>query len=341
MRYQPEARDLDSLGLATSESVEPVNSGYETANPEGGDIRPFDRRAVVDRFRGRFSASGKVHPAPDIPEGKLDHALGAYGEGLRRDDVLMLVDTTIMGGAKEGALLTRNELWTHELLEPANQWTYEELEDVHVDHGWLWCNDGRRLNLAPISDDADTLVELLRALSGEPVPEPASAATPASEPMPPGRALEEGEPDEEFPSIPSLLGSLVVGAAMLGWVGLWFASIQGDDCVREGIGLVCTGGGMRTEINLLIAGFLVISGVLAVLRGLLGLGFRIKEGASGRTMRPAAQPMAAPPPPPPVGRPPAVQPPPPVDLPPPPPPTPPVLVGQAPADPPTGGPTVH
>lgn len=48
----------------------------------------------------------KVFVAPNIPMKKLEGALQNYGRGITREEVLALVDDTVFGGAKEGALVT-------------------------------------------------------------------------------------------------------------------------------------------------------------------------------------------------------------------------------------------
>ena len=40
--------------------------------------------------------------APDIPKKKLQAALDSYGERLRAQDVVVLIDDTVFGGAREG-----------------------------------------------------------------------------------------------------------------------------------------------------------------------------------------------------------------------------------------------
>lgn len=164
-----------------------------------------------------------------------------------------------------------------------------------------------------------------------------------------GRAdppAENPEPPEEPPSIPSLLGSLVLGTAALGWVALWF--VDRGECVRDGVVLVCDNGSLTTEINLVASAGLVLFGVLAILRGLLGLGLRVvNRGSAGTTTPPTAGAVFPQPPPPPVEQR-SIQPPPPVEQPPPPTPVahqpppprevrPPVPVGDAPAPPGVSG----
>lgn len=53
--------------------------------------------------------------APAIPERKLLNAVGSMAPGLAKEDVAMLVDTTVFGGAKEGLLLSRDTLFVKDI----------------------------------------------------------------------------------------------------------------------------------------------------------------------------------------------------------------------------------
>ncbi len=49
-----------------------------------------------------------LYVTPDLPKDKLRNALRDYGESLSEADVLALYDATLIGNAKDGALLTRD-----------------------------------------------------------------------------------------------------------------------------------------------------------------------------------------------------------------------------------------
>lgn len=54
--------------------------------------------------------SDKIFFQPNIPLKKLRAALDSYGDGLAPDDVRILIDDTVFGGAREGALFTDAEV---------------------------------------------------------------------------------------------------------------------------------------------------------------------------------------------------------------------------------------
>lgn len=52
----------------------------------------------------------RVFLAPNIPRKKLQGALDSYGERLRAQDVVVLIDDTVFGGAREGVLITEAQI---------------------------------------------------------------------------------------------------------------------------------------------------------------------------------------------------------------------------------------
>lgn len=52
----------------------------------------------------------RVFVAPSIPRKKLLGALDSYGERLRPQDVVVLIDDTVFGGAREGVLITEAQI---------------------------------------------------------------------------------------------------------------------------------------------------------------------------------------------------------------------------------------
>lgn len=52
----------------------------------------------------------RVFVAPHIPRKKLLGALDSYGDGIRAQDVVALIDDTVFGGAREGILITKAQI---------------------------------------------------------------------------------------------------------------------------------------------------------------------------------------------------------------------------------------
>lgn len=55
----------------------------------------------------------KVYVAPDIPDKKMNGAIGSMANGVDPNYVLAIVDTTLFGGAKDGALFTGEYVYIH------------------------------------------------------------------------------------------------------------------------------------------------------------------------------------------------------------------------------------
>lgn len=69
-----------------------------------------------DIFNKYSFGNEKIFFAPRIPASKLANALTSYAPKIVSNEVLMLGDDTLMGGAKEGFILTRSQLFFHEFL---------------------------------------------------------------------------------------------------------------------------------------------------------------------------------------------------------------------------------
>lgn len=87
-----------------------------------------------------------LYVAPHIPEDKLSNALGDYGAAMSPDEVLVLFDATLMGGAKDGALFGIDRfVFQNNNLEPTHIVRYEDLVRVEKKRGLL---KGAKVNLS-------------------------------------------------------------------------------------------------------------------------------------------------------------------------------------------------
>lgn len=74
----------------------------------------------------------KVFVKPNIPHKKLMNALG-YASDARPDDVLLLIDDTVFGGAKDGMLVTSDALYCHEMMTPPIKISFKDIKEVGMD----------------------------------------------------------------------------------------------------------------------------------------------------------------------------------------------------------------
>lgn len=86
-----------------------------------------------------------LYLAPNIPPSKLRNALGDYADSIEAADVLALYDATLMGNAKDGALLTADRLvFQNHGLDPIHQVRYADIVGVDQRRKWI---GGRRVVL--------------------------------------------------------------------------------------------------------------------------------------------------------------------------------------------------
>ena len=73
-------------------------------------------KQIVRDYSARIKDS-HIFFQPDIPQKKLRNALISYAEGVQEQDVLVLVDNTVFGSAKDGALLTPTFFYVHNQMQ--------------------------------------------------------------------------------------------------------------------------------------------------------------------------------------------------------------------------------
>ena len=86
---------------------------------------------------------GKIFFHPRIPEQKLLNALKAYATRISPEDVLVLLDDTLMGGAKEGMILTRDHVFFHEFLTDPITRNMSAIESISAKEDVLYINNQR------------------------------------------------------------------------------------------------------------------------------------------------------------------------------------------------------
>lgn len=89
---------------------------------------------------GRKVVSDKVYVRPHIPEKKLQSAVNAYGNGIFPEDVIILVDDTAFGSAKDGILITGKSIYIKIFTESLRAYEWEAVESIDIERKTIYIN---------------------------------------------------------------------------------------------------------------------------------------------------------------------------------------------------------
>lgn len=107
--------------------------------------------------------SSKIHISPNIPLSKMKGAANSYAGGISPKDTLVLIDDTLMGGAGEGLVLTKNGLYSKALLTSSVRTSWSSVRSIYFKGSSLRVNDKEIQNF--IHQDSSDLKELSTSLS--------------------------------------------------------------------------------------------------------------------------------------------------------------------------------
>lgn len=71
-----------------------------------------------------------VYARPDIPRKKLEAAIASYAPGVSPDEVIVLLDDTVFGGAKEGLLVTNDGIYCKQKFESRRHLPFKAITQV-------------------------------------------------------------------------------------------------------------------------------------------------------------------------------------------------------------------
>ena len=95
----------------TQASAGPADPSPRTERARAPEPPPLSSlREALEGLEFSNEPFERVFVAPHIPRKKLLGALDSYGEGLRTQDVVVLIDDTVFGGAREGVLITEAQI---------------------------------------------------------------------------------------------------------------------------------------------------------------------------------------------------------------------------------------
>ena len=104
----------------------------------------------------------RVFVAPHIPLKKLHGALDNYGQGLRPKDVVVLIDNTLFGGAREGVLITETEIRHKAPFERLDERLLGCLSDITAEGKYVYIHGERYAELnMPDESDLEQLFQVV------------------------------------------------------------------------------------------------------------------------------------------------------------------------------------
>lgn len=87
--------------------------------------------SIAETYKGKIKDNA-IFFAPDIPPKKLKNALEVYAGDAVFEEVLVLIDSTVFGSAKEGALITDKKLYARNLWDNPIKFSWKEVESIVI-----------------------------------------------------------------------------------------------------------------------------------------------------------------------------------------------------------------
>lgn len=89
---------------------------------------------------GRKVVSDKLFVNPNIPSKKLQSAINSYGNGIPLEDVIVLVDDTAFGSAKDGILITEKNIYIKIFTESVRAYEWSSIETIEIEKKTIFIN---------------------------------------------------------------------------------------------------------------------------------------------------------------------------------------------------------
>lgn len=120
----------------------------------------------------KYSSSGRVHVAPNIPKKLLSNALAAYDLTLDPSDVVVLIDDTMFGSGKDGCLIGHDCLAIRETFSDAVSYAYSEVQSLEIQGSKLFLNKRQAIafnmpDKADLNQCFSLVLEWMRSQSGD------------------------------------------------------------------------------------------------------------------------------------------------------------------------------
>ncbi len=89
-------------------------------------------KKIISKYSNQSSKHLPLFFLGGIPEKKLTHAINTYATEVHPDDVLALLDSSVFGSSKEGALLTETALYANESFNDPKQINLSDITTVTI-----------------------------------------------------------------------------------------------------------------------------------------------------------------------------------------------------------------
>lgn len=96
--------------------------------------RTTEIKEIVEKYKDKIR-DGCVYFAPNIPVDKQKRVLESYAEEAVFEEILILIDDTLFGGAKDGVTITDHKIYTHSLLESPYNFELKAIESARFAEG--------------------------------------------------------------------------------------------------------------------------------------------------------------------------------------------------------------
>ena len=85
---------------------------------------------LIHKYVDKINANPGFHVKGDIPSKKIDNAIKKYANGLDRDTIIGLYDTSITGNGKSGYIFTDTKVYYLQIFEKPQKLWYDDIESV-------------------------------------------------------------------------------------------------------------------------------------------------------------------------------------------------------------------
>lgn len=152
-----ECFDLIDEWLSASSSEAPASQASSPAllaSADAEELNSSEVQVVLQKVLAAAERMGleRVYVQPHVPQKKLQAALGSYGSSMVEDDVLVLIDDTLFGSAKEGLLIGKSTLALKMVFDAPRIFFWKHLIAVTVEKRDLYVNSRKIGSFTQLSD---------------------------------------------------------------------------------------------------------------------------------------------------------------------------------------------